>query len=98
MANRLILTRDAEADLARIADYTISQFGVRQARRYRDRLGEAMQRISDHAEIGTDQSQILPGLRRFVAGRHAIYYRIVGTDRIIILRILGPGQDPIAAL
>ena len=94
MANYRLL-RKADNDLAEIADYTLAKYGVEQGRRYRDSLLRAFETISENAEIGSDQSHILPTLRRHVHESHAIYYQI-GDNEIVVLRLLGPGQDPLS--
>jgi len=96
MANYRLL-RAAENDLGEIADYTVAKHGVQQARVYRDGLFKSFDAIAEHPEIGTDQSHIIPELRRFVHESHAIYYRIA-ENQIVVMRLLGPGQDPLSQL
>jgi hypothetical protein len=48
-------------------------------------------------DIGNDQSPIKNNIRRHVHEFHSIYYR-VDEDEILILRILGPGEDPLHQL
>lgn len=91
------LSKHAEKDLSAIAAYTLQNFGLRQARRYRDGLFKTFEMITDFPLIGSDQSRIKKNVRRHVYESHAIYYRIDGTE-IIILRILGPGEDPMQHL
>ena len=96
MANYRLL-RAAEKDLGEIADYTIAKHGPEQAKVYRDGLLKAFDAIAEHPEIGTDQNHIFPELRRLVHESHAIYYR-VGDNEIVVMRLLGPGQDPLSQL
>ena len=91
------LSRLAEKDIVNIASYTIQRFGIRQARLYRDGLFNAFATISDFPFIGSDQSQIKKNIRRHVYESHSIYYRI-DVNEIFILRILGPGKDPLQHL
>lgn len=91
------LSKHAEKDLNAIAAYTIQNFGLRQARRYRDGLFKTLEMITAFPLIGSDQSQIKKNVRRHVYESHAIYYRVDGKG-IIILRILGPGEDPLRHL
>jgi len=88
------LLRQAARDLEDIAEYSTRQFGVQQARIYGEGLLKAIERIAEYPLIGSDQSQVRAGLRRHVHAAHAIYYRVSGS-RVIVLRILGPGQDPL---
>ena len=96
MANYRLL-RAAESDLDEIAVYTIAKHGVQQAKVYRDRLLKAFEAIAEHPEIGTGQNHILPELRRLVHESHAIYYRVADNE-IVVMRLLGPGQDPLSQL
>ncbi|WP_161990593.1 type II toxin-antitoxin system RelE/ParE family toxin [Candidatus Methylobacter oryzae] len=91
------LSKLADKDLGNIACYTIQRFGIRQASLYRDGLFKAFEMISDFPLIGSDQSQIKKDIRRHVHESHSIYYR-VDVDEILILRILGPGEDPLQQL
>ena len=83
----------AETDLLSLSEFTAEKFGVAQERKYREGLVGALQKLLTFPNIGTDQSDIGEGLRRFVHERHAIYYSEHAYG-ILIERILGPGQDP----
>ena len=91
------LSKLADKDIGNIASYTIQRFGIRQARLYRDGLFKAFEMISDYPFMGSDQSQIKKNIRRQVFESHSIYYR-VDVNAIFILRILGPGEDPLKHL
>jgi toxin ParE1/3/4 len=91
------LSKQADNDIGNIAVYTIQRFGINQARLYRDGLFKAFEMISDFPFIGSDQSQIKKNVRRYVYESHAIYYR-VDANKIFILRIVGPGEDPLKHL
>jgi toxin ParE1/3/4 len=87
------LTREADADLKAIADHTIEQFGVAQARKYSEALFKAFDTLAVFPLLGADQNQIEPNLRRFVHASHSIYYW-VDDGEVVIVSLLGPGQDP----
>jgi len=91
------LSKLAAKDIGNIASYTIQRFGIRQARLYRDGLFKAFEMISDFPFMGSDQSQIKKNIRRHVYESHSIYSR-VDVNEIFILRILGPGEDPLKHL
>jgi toxin ParE1/3/4 len=93
-ARRYRLTEQAEEDLANVADFTTGRFGVAQARKYSEGLFRAFDLLVAFPFLGTDQGNIEPGLRRTVHGSHAIYY-VVRDDEIVIVALLGPGEDPI---
>jgi len=91
------LSKLADKDIGNIAYYTIQRFGIRQASLYRDGLFKALEAIADFPLIGSDQGQIKKNVRRHVHESHSIYYR-VDVNEIFILRILGPGEDPLQHL
>ena len=81
------LSRRAAADLEAIADYTIEQFGVAQARRYRDSLRLCFERLSENPRMGRRVEQLLPGPRRLEHRSHVIFYTRSDND-LFIVRIL----------
>lgn len=89
-----VLTGAAKADLKAIADYTIATFGVRQARLYRDMLGEAFEFLAQNPLAGRDRSNIRPGYRSHLAGSHVIYYRVRNRS-VTLVRVLHGAQNPL---
>ena len=81
------LSRRAASDLEAIADYTIEQFGIAQARRYRDSLRLCFERLADNPRIGRRAEQLSPELRRFEHRSHVIFYTR-SDDEIFVVRIL----------
>ncbi len=88
------LSKLADKDIGNIASYTIQRFGIKQARLYSDGLFKAFEMIANYPFMGSDQSQIKKNIRRYVYESHSIYYR-VDVNEILILRIVGPGEDPL---
>ncbi|MBU1188050.1 MAG: type II toxin-antitoxin system RelE/ParE family toxin [Gammaproteobacteria bacterium] len=80
-------SRRAAIDLEAIADYTIEQFGIEQARDYRDHLKVCFQQLADNPRIGRPAEQLSAGLRRFEYRSHIIFYQADGSD-ILIVRVL----------
>jgi len=91
------LSKRADKDLGNIAVYSIENFGIRQARIYRDGLFKTFDLICEFPMIGSDQNHIKKNVRRQVYESHSIYYRI-DANAIFILRILDPGEDPLRHL
>ncbi|MCK5190557.1 MAG: type II toxin-antitoxin system RelE/ParE family toxin [Methylococcales bacterium] len=91
------LLRKAGNDIANIADYTIQQFGIEQARIYSNGLFKSFEMIAEYPLIGSSQHHIKKNIRRHVHEYHSIYYR-VDNHGITIYRILGPGEDPLKQL
>ncbi len=90
---RIRLAPDAVEDLEAIAEYTIERFGLNQAALYREGILGAIDLLAENPLLGTAQESIMINARRFVHQSHVIYYE-VALKEIVVLRILGPGQDP----
>jgi len=94
---RIVLTRDALADLEGIADH-IQKDNPERAISFIDELREVARRLADLPQ----GYPLVPryeryGIRRRSYRRYGILYR-PDTDRILVLRFLGPGQDHDRAL
>lgn len=88
----LRISRRAAADLTAVADYTIAEFGIGQARRYRDQLQACFTSITDNPSLGKSADDLAPGLRRIRQQAHVIFYR-PGPDHILIVRVLHYSMD-----
>lgn len=97
MASRIRFTSAADRDLESIAAFSGERFGPAQAEKYQKILAAGFKLIVQFPQIGMDVSDIKPDARRHVHASHAIYYRVSGAE-IIVLRILGAGQDPTSEL
>ena len=97
MPNRIAFTAAAERDLIDIAAFSSERFGDGQASKYQKAMAEAFKLIAQFPQIGVDVSDIKPDARRHVHASHAIYYRL-RDESVIVLRILGQGQDPTSEL
>ena len=82
----------ARADLLDIWLYTAETWGLEQADHYLDVLESAMQRLGENPKLGTDASDVRPGYRRLIAGRHRVFY-VVSREQIDIMRVLHPRMD-----
>jgi len=86
------LASRAEADLAKIADYTIETFGIEQARRYRDAFETCFGNLAKNPHLGRSAERLAPGLRRWEHGSHLVFY--VEDERgVTIVRILHARMD-----
>jgi len=88
----LRLSRRAANDLAEIADYTISEFGIDQARRYRDQLEACFQSLLANPQLGRSAEEVAPGLRRIRQQAHVVFYKAM-KDQLLIVRILHHSMD-----
>ena len=89
---KLTLSRKAETDLAEIADYTIGEFGIKQARRYRDSFGGCFSSLCDNPLLGRSAEELAPRLRCIRQQAHIIFY-IPTADQILIVRVLHHSRD-----
>ena len=86
-------SRDARQDVKKIADYSLENFGRARASRYRDSLFEAIEKLAQYPQIGSDFSHIRMNYRRLPHESHVIYYQIT-PGGIFVQRILHAAQDP----
>lgn len=92
---RYRLTNKAEADIDDIYVYSVMTFGFRTARAYLEGLHSRFDLLADNHSWGNDYGFIAPGLLRYEHRSHSIYYIADDTGRgIVIVRVLGAGQDP----
>ena len=81
------LSKGADSDIGEIADYAIGQFGIKQARRYRDGLEKIFRRLAEYPNSGRSAGHLAPRLRRMSFESHVIFY-LHEEDGVLIVRIL----------
>lgn len=81
------LSKRADSDIAEIADFTISQFGIKQARRYREGLERIFRRLAEYPNSGRSAGHLAPRLRRMNFESHVIFFRHDEAS-VLIVRIL----------
>jgi toxin ParE1/3/4 len=85
----------AESDLTGIFDYTVDQWGWRQADAYIDMLSDCFQLLADSPGLGRTSDLIPVAIRRFEHGSHVVFYREgEGREEIEILRVLHKSMLP----
>ena len=89
------LSNQAAEDFAAIYEYTLLNFGARQADAYTDELAGALSLLDSSPLMGQECSEIAPGIRRHDHQRHAVFYRQRGSD-VFIIRILHQRMDPLS--
>lgn len=83
------LTQRAERDLQDIYQYTVDQFGERQAEKYLRELDGVFGLLAGFPNAG----RVYAGpTHQFVHGKHIILYRVVG-DYLVIGRIFHGAQS-----
>ena len=86
-------SNDATHDIEALTVFSLKSFGPERTGRYLNDLENCLELIADNPRMGRDLSSVRGTLRRHEHQSHVIYYRQDG-DAILILRILGRGQDP----
>jgi toxin ParE1/3/4 len=95
------VTADAVRDFSEIAEYTVANFGERQARIYETTLTSAIDALRSGPNVrgSVARDEILPGVRTLhVArlgrrGRHLLLYRESPARTVEVLRILHDAMD-----
>ncbi len=87
------ISRDADADLDGILDYSITAHGRDIAEAYLRTLHAAFDRLSDFPELGVVRSDLSGGLRSLPCGGHRIFYIVEG-ETVLIARVLHKAMDP----
>lgn len=91
------LSKLAAEDFSGIYEYTLLNFGVKQADCYTDGMERCLATLSISPLIGRECDEIKPGLRRMDHEYHAIFYRIRHSD-IFIIRLLHHQMEPMKQL
>jgi toxin ParE1/3/4 len=87
------LTNKAVEDLTAIWNYTFEKWSEQQADKYYHMLIGNCQQIARDPGLGKNYNGIMPDLFGLRTGRHIIFYRKAGTDKIEITRILHESMD-----
>jgi toxin ParE1/3/4 len=88
----MVLSPQAEEDLAGILQYTLEKWGEAQAYAYRAVLDKVLLTIRQHPQIGHGRPGLSAAHRIFPAGRHFIVYR-PGDAAVCVSRILHERMD-----
>lgn len=87
------LTNKAEAEIDRVFEYSVLNFGLSTAQGYLMGMHECFAMLADHQSWGNDYGFIENGLQRYEYRSHSVYYRET-PDGILVARVLGNRQDP----
>ncbi len=82
----------AEVDLAKLYEYGIEVFGLKQAQTYLLGIHNLFQILSDNDSLGRDVSEFVLSLKRFSYKSHPIFYLVTDID-ILIVRVLYQSMD-----
>lgn len=92
MAN-YFLTKKALEDLTGIWDYSYDLWSEKHADRYYELLLESFMKICENPGIGRKYEQISLGILGFKVGKHIIFYQVLSSADIEIIRILHGRMD-----
>lgn len=87
-----LLTPAAQNDLEKIWLYTARTWSAAQADRYTDILEDTLDRLLFMPEMARERAEFDPPVRIHPSAELLIIYRIEG-NQLLILRVLGAGQD-----
>jgi toxin ParE1/3/4 len=82
----------ADADLIGIWHYTAEEWGDERADRYITQIRKRIEGLTTGATASRGADDVRKGLRRAVAGSHAIFFRDIGAG-IEVVRVLHQSMD-----
>lgn len=88
-----ILSRDAEADVDNILEYTLLKFGERQMHKYKDQLKECLKRMSRDFGNIRSMKDVDPSLCFMRCQHHYIFGLLQNNRPIYIIAILHEKMD-----
>ncbi len=86
------VSRKAEIDFAKMYEYGIETFGLKQAKDYLLGMHMLFQVLADNTSLGRDASEFILSLKRFSYKSHTIFYITTDID-ILIIRVLNQSMD-----
>jgi len=86
------LSKKTEIDLAKMYEYGIEIFGLKQAKAYVSGMHTLFQVLADDTTLGRDASEFILTLKRFSYKSHTIFYVVTDID-ILIVRVLNQSMD-----
>ena len=90
---RITFTQRAKADLFRIREYSLGQWGVARTARYLRDMGTCFERLQKNPKLGRSCDEIYPDLRRIEHGSHVVFYR-ESAEQIVVSRVLHKSMLP----
>lgn len=83
------LSTQAENEILDIFLYGIEQFGLSQARLYKDEMESCFQLLGNNPRMGRAATTVGEGIRRHEYGSHVIFYEIDGSGVLILTVVHG---------
>jgi toxin ParE1/3/4 len=89
---RFIVSPRARADIDDIWNYTVEQWGERQAEIYLRLLEAAVDAVVADPKVGPTCDDVRPGYRKYRVGSHVLFYRVTA-NTVVVVRILHQRMD-----
>lgn len=86
------LTNQADVDFSSVFEFGIERFGLAQAEKYISEMICRFEQIAENPLQYPKVDEIQMGYRRSTFESHAIYYRLVDEQTVLIVRIIGSQQ------
>jgi len=87
------LTKEAKDDLKIIAQYTEKRWGRDQRNLYIKQFDDGFHVLAETPSLGKECDYIKVGYRKFLQGRHIIFYCESTKSKVTIIRILHKNMD-----
>ena len=90
----LQFTPEAEADLDNIWLYIAKESqSIERAELILDRFSMVFSGLARNPYMGRKRDDIRPGYRSFPMGGYIVFYRLIGTEEILVLRVVHGRRD-----
>ena len=90
---KLVVAPAAQSDIASIFNYTLANWGEKQAKNYLLIIKKALQTLREQPLKGKVRPELNPNIRSIIVEKHIVYYR--QQEKVLeIVRILHGRQDP----
>jgi toxin ParE1/3/4 len=90
---RYVLRPRARRDIENIWDYTAATWSQSQAEIYIRLIQRTLELLADDPRLGRAWDEIRAGYRKFRADSHIVFYRIIATSGIEVVRVLHESMD-----
>jgi len=90
--SKYVLSNKAVSDIEAIVIYTIHNWGLNQAKKYKQGLENILTTLANNPNIGKNYNNQKLNIKQFPFKSHTIFYRLREKD-IFIVRILNQSMD-----
>lgn len=90
---KFYFTNKAVEDLSNIWNYTFESWSESQADKYYDLLLSSCNELAKNQKLGKQYDSIIKGILGYKSGEHIIFYIIISSNEIEIVRILHGMMD-----